>query len=68
MVDKQDLKSCVPKGREGSSPSPGTYSETSSPEERSVWDREVRGSIPRSPTKTYLVCYNSLNYERIQTA
>ena len=36
---------------EGSSPSLGTNSGTSSSVERSVWDREVQGSIPWSPTR-----------------
>ncbi len=44
------LKICCPQGREGSTPSPGTFSGCSSSAERCVWDADVGGSIPLTPT------------------
>ena len=58
MVDSAALRAVVLYGREGSSPSLGTLTigltGTSSSVERSLWEREVQGSIPWSPTKVFI--------------
>ena len=54
MADTKALRAFVPKGRESSTLSRGTRG-IAQLVERAVWDREVGGSSPLSPTQAGLV-------------
>ncbi len=57
LVDTRALRALVPMGRGGSSPLLGTHSLRGLAQlvERPLWEREVTGSSPVSPTQAGIV-------------